>query len=186
KGVEGDLQDSLSKKLFMRRLELLEDVRGVGEAPTEIAAIGTEIADQLHTEVAAMNLDNFIVRSERRYVEQYREREAWDELRSGEAAEIGEHLAGLPTELDPEDITARQFDLLLLNLQLAFLRAEPQLPRLIEQVREIAELLEEKENIPLVAAQMELILEVQDEEFWMHVTLPQLESVRKRLRDLVK
>jgi type I restriction enzyme R subunit len=191
KGVEGNLQDSLSKKLFLRRLELLEDVRrvpagGCGEPPAEIAAIGTEIADQLHTEVAAMNLDNFIVRPERRYVEQYREREAWDELRSGEAAEIGEHLAGLPTELDPDDITARQFDLLLLNLQLALLRNEPGMYRLREQVVEIATLLEEKENIPLVAAQMELILDIQTDEFWDHVTLPQLENVRKRLRDLVK
>jgi type I restriction enzyme R subunit len=33
---------------------------------------------------------------------------------------------------------------------------------------------------------MELILEVQTDEFWAHVTLPLLERVRKRLRDLVK
>jgi type I restriction enzyme R subunit len=186
KGVEGNLQESLSKKLFLRRLELLEGVRQAGDPAEEIAAIGTEIADQLHEEVAAMNLDNFLVRPERRYVEQYRERQAWDDLPPGEAAEIGDHLAGLPTELDPDDITARQFDLLLLNLQLALLRSEPQLPRLIDQVIEIAGLLEEKGNIPVVAAQMELILEVQTEEFWTHVTLPQLEAVRKRLRDLVK
>jgi type I restriction enzyme R subunit len=186
RGVEGSLQEPLSKKLFLRRLELLEDVRGLGEPGEEIAAIGTDLADRLHSEVAGMNVDNFVVRPERRYVEQYREREAWEELSPGEAAEIGEHLAGLPTELDPDDITARQFDLLLLNLQLAFLHAEPRLPRLIGQVMEIAELLEEKANIPFVSAQMELILEVQTEEFWDHVTLPQLEAVRKRLRDLVK
>lgn len=70
--------------------------------------------------------------------------------------------------------------------QLAYLHAEPRLPRLIGQVTEIAGLLEEKGNIPLVAAQMELILEVQTDEFWEHVSLPQLEAVRKRLRDLVK
>ena len=66
------------------------------------------------------------------------------------------------------------------------LRAEPALPRLQSQVREIAELLEEKESIPLVGAQMPLIQELQTDEFWTDVTLAQLETVRKRLRDLVK
>jgi type I restriction enzyme R subunit len=152
----------------------------------EVAAIRSEVADGLHAEVAAMNVDNFLVRPHRRQVERFSERQAWDELSPADAGEAGKHLAGLPTELDPEDITARQFDLLLLNLQLAYLRAEPQLPRLQNQVMEIAALLEEKGTIPLVAAQMELILEIQTEEFWTGVTLPQLERVRKRLRDLVK
>jgi type I restriction enzyme, R subunit len=186
KGVEGSLQEPLGKKLFLRRLELLHDTRRAGEADPEVAAIGEELADQLHAEVAAMNVDNFLVRPQRRYVEQYGQREAWEELPREEADEIGRRLAGLPTELDPEDITARQFDLLLLNLQLAYLRAEPQLPRLQAQVMEIAQLLEEKGNIPLVAAQMELILELQSDDFWSGVTLPELERVRKRLRDLVK
>ena len=38
----------------------------------------------------------------------------------------------------------------------------------------------------MVAAEMALIQEVQTEEFWQGVTLPMLESVRRRLRALVK
>lgn len=185
-GAEGNVQESLSRKLFLRRLELLQDVRAVEGEAGDLENIRTELADRLHAEVAAMNTDNFLVRPQRRYVEQYREREAWEEIPREEAAEIGDRLAGLPAELDPEDITARQFDLLLLNLELAFLRVEPQLPRLQAQVVEIAGLLEEKATIPVVAQQMELILEVQTDEFWTDLTLPQLEKVRKRLRDLVK
>jgi type I restriction enzyme R subunit len=199
KGVEGSVQEPLSKKLFLRRLELLQEVRkevlpvtdgqkiaAVKDAPLPYGTLDTELADRLHTEVEAMNLNNFLVRPKRRYVETYKDRKVWDTVGREQASEIGEHLAGLPAELDPEDITARQFDLLLLNLQLALLRAEPGLPRLQQRVRETAELLEEKGSIPLVAQQMPLIQEVQEDAFWQNVTLGQLESVRKRLRDLVK
>lgn len=38
----------------------------------------------------------------------------------------------------------------------------------------------------MVAAQMQLIQAVQQDDWWEHVTLPMLENLRKRLRDLVK
>lgn len=38
----------------------------------------------------------------------------------------------------------------------------------------------------MVRAELELIIEVQTEEFWQDVTAPMLENVRKRLRSLVK
>ena len=38
----------------------------------------------------------------------------------------------------------------------------------------------------MVRAELELIIEVQTDEFWQDVTLPMLEDVRKRLRGLVK
>src|SRR5436309_8814155 len=40
--------------------------------------------------------------------------------------------------------------------------------------------------IPMVREQMELILEVQTDEWWQDVTVPMFEALRRRLRDLVK
>jgi type I restriction enzyme R subunit len=88
--------------------------------------------------------------------------------------------------LEPEDITARQFDLLLLNLQLAVLKKDAALPKLQATVRQIAGLLEEKQTIPVVSKQLVLIQWVQSDEFWEDVSLPMLENVRKKLRDLIK
>jgi type I restriction enzyme R subunit len=76
--------------------------------------------------------------------------------------------------------------LLLLNLQLAHLRTEPAYVRLQNQVKEIAGLLEEKSAIPMIREQMVLIQEIQTDEWWQDVTIPMLERVRLRLRDLVK
>ena len=133
-----------------------------------------------------MNLDNFIVRPQRRVVEKYARPEAWAVLPSDALVEVSNAVAGLPAELDPEGEEAKRFDLLILNLQLALLRAEPGFARLRDQVKTIAGLLEEKSAIPLVRDQMVLIQDVQTDDWWLDVTIPMLEVLRRRLRDLIK
>src|ERR1700740_1085273 len=85
-----------------------------------------------------------------------------------------------------DDQEAKQFDLLMLRLQLGLLRHEKSFTRWSEDVREIAGALEEKTAIPMVRAELELIIEVQTDEFWQDITTAMLEDVRKRLRSLVK
>jgi len=133
-----------------------------------------------------MNLDNFVVRPRRRVIEKYGKRAAWAALTPEALSELAREVAGLPAELDPEAEEAKRFDLLMLNLQLAQLRSEPNFVRLRDQVKAIAGLLEEKSAIPMIRQQMALIQEVQSDEWWQDVTVPMLEVVRRRLRDLVR
>ena len=79
-------------------------------------------------------------------------------------AELSHEVAGLPSELNPENEEAKRFDLLVLNLQLALLCSEPGFAQLRDRVKEIAGLLEENSAIPMVRAQMALIQEVQSDE----------------------
>lgn len=144
------------------------------------------VVSLLQAEVAAMNLDNFIVRPKRRLVEKYAKPEAWDVLATDNVNELAHEVAGLPSEQEVEDEEAKRFDLLLLNLQLAVLRSEPAYRRLCDQVRTIAGLLEEKASIPMVQQELPLILDIQSDEWWQNVTPLMLEQVRKRLRLLVK
>lgn len=55
-----------------------------------------------------------------------------------------------------------------------------------DRIKAIAGLLEEKSAIPMVRDQMVLIQELQTDEWWQDVTVPMLEVVRRRLRDLLK
>lgn len=205
--TEGSVSPSLSKRLFTTRLDLLAELDkripniGTGNAPTPADSTTTidptldpttevevrqAISTQLYTEVNAMNLDNFIVRPKRQMVETYTQSAAWNNLQPGQLRELADHIAGLPTDLPTENEEAKRFDLLMLRLQLARLRAEPKFIRLSQQVQEIAAALEEQERIPSVAEQMELIQEIQTEAWWQDVTIPMLERVRKRLRSLVR
>ncbi|MFY9409691.1 MAG: DEAD/DEAH box helicase family protein [Methanosarcina flavescens] len=198
--TEGSLGDSLSTRLFKSRLELLSEldkrleaeIKGGAETPERYGEPKTEaevrflIAETLHNEITSMNLDNFIVRPKRQLVEKYSKPEAWIKLSSEDLSELSHEVASLPSELQPEAEEAKRFDLLILNLQLALLRAEPGFERLRDKVRNIAGLLEEKSTIPMVRDQMALILDVQTDEWWENVTTPMLETLRRRLRDLVK
>jgi type I restriction enzyme R subunit len=189
----GSNSDSLSKRLFARRLELMGylDAQSAPEGVLQeshdpLKTLRQDIATLLQTEVAAMNEENFLVRPQRRLIEVYRKSEAWQTLDGNALHELSRNIAGLPTELPAEDEEAKRFDLLLLNLQLTRLRAEPGFARLQQQLKDIAGLLEEKQAIPMVKEVMPLIQELQTDEWWQDVTLPMLEQVRKKLRTLIK
>ncbi len=200
-GTEGYVAESLAKRLFDARLALIAALDGrprealagaVSEAtgtygdPRTDEEVRRAVAELLRREVAAMKLDNFIVRPHRRLVEKYANPEAWKALAAEALAELSHEVAGLPTELDPESEEAKRFDLLALSLQLALLRADPGFERLRDRVKEIAGLLAEKDAIPMVREQMPLIQDVQTDEWWQDVTVPMLESMRRRLRGHVQ
>ena len=199
--TEGSVAEPLGKRLFNARLELIAtlDHQG-GEAesgkleepaytygdPETNDAVRRSLADLLQREVAAMNLDNFVVRPRRRLVEKYAKPESWVSLPAEALTELSHEVAGLPSGLDPENEEAKRFDLLALSLQLSLLRHEPGFARLCDRVKQIAGLLEEKSAIPMVQKQVALIQDVQTDEWWQDVTVPMLEVMRRRLRDLVK
>lgn len=206
--TDGASGASLGKRLFLTRLDLLAELDEHSHAdpptapecalavedraaapyggPNTNAEVRAAIGLRLQSEVEAMNLDNFIVRPHRRTVEKFAKAEAWKTLTTENRSDLAHEVAGLPTELDPEPEEAKRFDLLMLNLQLALLRAEPAYTRLQTQVREIAGLLEEKDAIPMVRAQMDLIQDIQTDEWWQDITVALLERARRRLRDLIR
>jgi type I restriction enzyme, R subunit len=183
--TSGAAGESLTKKLFASRVELIAELEKHDGAGVKSALRG-EVAERLRQEVEQMNVNNFIVRPKRKLVEKYADAKAWETLDMDERNELVNDVAGLPSELVDDDQEAKQFDLLMLRLQLGLLRYEKSLTRWSEDVRQIARALEEKASIPVVRAELELIIEVQTEEFWQDVTTTIVEDVRKRLRRLVK
>src|SRR5262249_45288126 len=137
--TDGAQSAPLGKRLFNARLELIGEIdrtpaqatdgavkEGAAHAygsPETDAEVRRETADLLQHEVAAMNLDNFVVRPRRRLVEKYAKPEAWAVLKPESLTELSHEVAGLPSELDPESEEAKRFDLLALSLQLALLRS---------------------------------------------------------------
>jgi type I restriction enzyme R subunit len=197
-GSAGSLAESLSTKLFKARLEL---VGKLDENPNDNAVIEATLTDYdpkadrqlqlqilhfLHTQVASMNLENFVVRAKRRVVEKFAKKESWEKLSAEDRQELAHEIASLPTQMERESEEAKRFDLLILNLQLALLGKEPAYERLRDQVIKIAVLLEEKHKIPMVNKQMTYIQDVQTDVWWQDVTVPMLEVIRRRLRDLVQ
>jgi len=197
-GSTGSISESLSAKLFKARLELIGELELSNNAeivhenppqdedPQTDQQVQSQLLDLLQSQVASMNLDNFIVRAKRRTVEKFASKDAWKKLSSQDRQELAHDVADLPTQLERESEESKRFDLLVLNLQLSLLNKEPSFERLREQVVKIAGLLEDKHTIPLVSRQMAYIQDVQTDEWWQDVTVAMLEIIRRRLRDLVQ
>jgi len=185
--TEGASGDSLSKKLFASRVELLAVLDKLGlEDKDKERELRDGIAERLRQLVAAMTLDNFLVRPHRRLVEHFAQPEAWETLSPEDKATLENDVAGLPSATAPDSLEAKQFDLLLLRMQLALLRGEAGFAAMCERVQTIARLLETQVAIPAVAAKLSLLQEIQSSPFWEDVTVVHLEGVRKGLRDLIQ
>ncbi len=199
--VDAPLPRSINQKRFGKRLELLAELdrTAVKDQPVTIEAtallvkdpetvieVRHQLAAMLRSEVAAMNLDNFIVRPKRQLVEKFARPESWKKLSEQDVTDLSDEVAGLPTELEPEPEEVKRFDLLVFQLELALLRSEPTLTKLKDRVISLVGLMEEKAAIPIVKERLPLIEEVQGDEWWQDVTVPMLETMRRRLRELVK
>ncbi|EKX55908.1 Type I restriction-modification system, restriction subunit R [Rhodobacter sp. AKP1] len=172
----------LGARLFTMRLDLI-DAMAAKEEHAELAA---GLRDRLHEEVAGMSLENFLVRQQRRTVEKFRHRDAWDSLGAEDREDLAVHISSLPTALQDDDLPAKQFDLLTLGAMLRLLKSDAAFAQFVLRIRKVAADLEGKANIPMVAKQLELIAELQTDAYWEDVSPEELEHVRKSLRALVK
>ncbi len=184
-GIDAGGGVPLGTRLFRARVQLLGQIQQEPDLDPE-SALHEGLASSLHGEVTAMNRENFIVRMHLEAVERFQDRDAWETLSEADREQLQREVAGLPSELEPEDIKSRLFDLTALRMQLALVENEDAiLERHRQRVVEIAMLLEEKVNIPAVKAQLAYLAAIQEAGFWEGLTLGQLEEMRLRLRGLV-
>ncbi len=181
-GIPGSLQKSLSQRLFETRLALVAGLDAHHTEPT----LRDEITAALRAIVTGMSPDNFLVRARREWVRKWSTPQPWQQLTTESAAEAAVRLADLPSSVTDDDEAAKRFDLLLLNLQLATLEGDQvTVDRLRTRVQAIATHLLGKTAIPAVAAELEILGEIESDDWWADVTLPMLERARRRIRSLV-
>jgi type I restriction enzyme, R subunit len=184
-GIQQGGSASLGTRLFSARVELLSYIHTTPELDPDATLKGS-LTDGLHGEVTAMNRENFIVHMHLEAVERFQQRETWDQLSEGDRETLYREIAGLPSEIETDDIESRLFDLTALRMQLAFVEGnESSFEKHRKRVVEIASLLEEKTAIPAVAAQLAYLAAIQDSAFWQGIDLAALEDLRLRLRGLV-
>ncbi len=184
--ADAAIGETLAKRLFTARVELIDSIRTGGSEDAKLDALSKATADGLRSEISAMTVDNFLVRPKRQFVEKYSQPAAWENWDLATRSDLVSELAGLPTTLADDDVDAKEFDLLILRTQLALLRSENRFLELQRKIRDLAGALEAISNIPMVAAELELIHEIQTDDFWQDTTAPMLEPIRLRLRSLIK
>lgn len=188
KVTDGALGQSISQRLFALRVGIAGWLQDLPQdsLSDRLTRLNNETRARLFDEVAGMTLDNFIVRAKRKPVEKFQNRDAWGDLSHDDRETLINEVAGLPSSLTDDDIAAKQFDLIVLSGQLSLLQQDAAFARCQEKVMAIASKLETLANVPMVAAAMGLILEVQTDEYWQDIDAWSLEEMRRRLRELIK
>ena len=184
-GIDVGAAIPLRARLFASRVQLLTHVQATPNLDPE-AALARALTTELHGQVAAMNPENFIVRMHLEAVERFRQRKSWEDLAESDIEVLQGEIAGLPSEIETDDIESRLFDLTALKMQLALAEGDDgTFERYRRRVVEIAMMLEEKSTIPAVTAQLAYLASVQESVFWEGTGLNDLEELRLRLRRLV-
>lgn len=202
---EASAAKSLSARLFAARLDLVRaldekqaKVGGfsagpqapydaeTGDVPPNERDVRDDALKVIRDTVAGLNLNNFLVRQKRRVVEKYQGDEGWKTIDDAAREELVGEIAQLPSSRDLGTEEAKRFDLLMFQLELALLKGSKRFDALKKQLLEIASALEDQTAIPGIAARATLIEEIQSAQWWEGITVPLLELVRLRLRDLVQ
>jgi type I restriction enzyme R subunit len=189
-GAKDSLTKPISQMLFEKRLKIANSlVSAIDQAELGLRDYNL---DMLHHVVEGMNLDNFIVRPNRKYIDNFLSRKTWSSLDENQLNEIHTHISSLPTEAEPfnefetgTDLEKR-FDNILLSMQLEYLQTKILPENLRLKIVVIAAQLEAKTSIPAVNAQLALIIDIQTPEFWIDIKLHELDDLRKRIRGLIE
>lgn len=186
-GVKATRSASLSERLFNLRCELayLLPRRGTTQEQENFASL----LDKLHSQVAALNADRMAVRQVLPHVERFGQRTNWNFLETDELALLRQHIANLVVEPGPAhrdgDESAKQFDVLTTNLQVALLQKHPSQARHIKSVQELARQLTKQGHLPAVAPHLPLIRAVQQADYWTTADTVAVETLRQDLRGLI-
>lgn len=199
--VEPRVPERLSAQLFKRRLELLAHLQKGADSAEPVGVVRDEsqgylagssglvraLRDTLHAYIAGMPRDNFLVRPHQELVDAFADRDRWSQAGTADFDDLARRLADLPSSAeDGDDESARRFDLLVTQLQLALLHRDARFTDLHERLLKLVANLAAKPTIPLIATRLPLLEEIQESDWWTSVTIGELERVRRDLRDLIQ
>lgn len=184
KGSETAIGESLTEKLYTTKVLIARELQDARYQEEEYVTYRETLVEDLMQGISFLNEESFRVKLHLRYVETFKEEEAWRVLDVQSVSDIREHISPLIIP-DGSDELAKRFDYMVYSVNLALLQSKDA-TKVIRSIVQTAEELSNLYNIPQVKEQKYIIEKVQTDEFWENVTVFELEAVREALRDLIK
>jgi len=184
-GYESREVKTLSENIFGKRVKLIALLQENARREDAFQAWRAGLVDICRGQVEALNPDLITVKLNMRYVEKYRNPDAFSPLSEGDKQELLEHIAPIVSMDDPDEF-AKRFDNFMYGLMLAAIEQMPSFKHAKKQLCDIAASLERRANIPQISAKLPVIRELQSDEFWCANDLLSFEQVRKELRGLIQ
>lgn len=182
RGREVGSQDSIQSKIFAKKLELIGILGNLQYS--HYGGLRKELVDDVVFKIRELNKDLFSVKMHLRCIEIYSKPESFEVFTEDDVTYIINQIAGLIQPYNG-NIDALTFDFLMYNQEISNLRKEPN-KWILNQIRKRVDALTVAGSIPSVQEKKELILSVLEEGFLENSDIPNLEKIRRELRDLMK
>lgn len=184
KGMDTAIGETLTEKIYNTKLEIVRELQDIRYQESDYIQYRNDMVSELIEGVRALDMNGFRVKLHLRYVETYREEQAWQQLNTASVMEVKEHISPIINPM-PGDELAKRFDYLVYTVKLAYLQSKNAV-KPIRNIISTAEQLSKLGTIPQVLEQKAVIERVQTTEFWDNADIFELEKVRLALRDLLK
>lgn len=186
-GIVRTVTKSISQQIFEIRIRIAEKLRDEEYQQDEFINYRIELLDRSHETVEKLWKDksSFRIKAKIRFVDKYKDRSSWDNLTESEMNELFNNLGDL-VHIQDDDELAKRFDLVIYNLQLAWLTDDPALVTYTSIVTGIAADLSRMSNIPAVRNKLALIQAIASDDYFAEISLKEIENIRTNLRELIK
>ncbi|MGO0906896.1 DEAD/DEAH box helicase family protein [Clostridioides difficile] len=184
KGFEGNKTETLTEKLFNIKVSMVKELQDIKYIEGEYAELRKELLEELITSVKALNEDSYIVRINLSYVHKYKNENVWISIGAVTQNEIREYISPLITSYSDDEL-AKRFDLVMYNIQLAYLQNN-NASKGIRHVMDTAEKLSKLGTISQIQQEKYTIEKALTEEFWENSDIFEIDEVRIALRELIK
>lgn len=184
-GIEGKDTESLSEKIFSKRVRLIKNLQSADFLGTEYQNWRSELVSTVLQQVQALNKELVAVHMQLRHVEKFEKIEAFTCISEQDYHDLSRHVAPLAT-MDDKDEYAKRFDNLMYGLMIAQMEMLPGFKKAKNQVCTLMGALEQKAIIPKIKEKLSLIQMVTTDEFWASGDILLFEKIRVELRDLIK
>lgn len=185
-GIKPSRQETLSQTIFKRRLELAIELQATEyQEDIDLLKVYNSVLDILHKNIDSLNVNSFIVRPYRTYIDKFKSRKRWNKLTKSDVAELGYEVSHLINPIDDDEL-ARRFDLLVIKAQLTLITKVTSIDTSISRLRDVALALSKKANIPVISKQIDIIKIMLEEDYWKNINVSEFEKIRVKLRELIK
>lgn len=176
---------SLTENIFCKQVRLIFSLQESAFASQEYQSFRAELVNICYIGICSLSDDLVSVRLQKQYVEKFRHKDSFNSLSEMDKYELTKFIAPLITSTDNDEY-AKRFDNFMYGFMLANIEQLPTMKYMKGQLVLTAELLEKKSTIPQIQKKIQLIKDIQTDDFWDKMSILTMEMVRKELRDLMQ
>lgn len=184
-GYEGREIKTLSENIFSKQVRIAMALQESIFAENSYQEWRREIVDACSKKVLELQPELIAVKLRNKYVQKYKNPEAFLFISEGSKGELLTQIAPL-VRLNDTDEFAKRFDNFMYGLMLAHIEHMPAFKYAKKQLCDMATLLKQKVSIPQIKEKLSVIQEIHTDDFWDANNILMFEHVRKELRELIK